>query len=95
VSEPDELDAVADELVARGLGEGVDFFVSGRSPVDLSSEYVGLRRRDDGSYEVWYRGDWGKDKTLVETPDFDVARQRFVDEAVTLAEGRWGRKVHR
>ena len=50
MSEHDELDAVAEELVSRGLGEGVDFFVSGRSPVDLSSEYVGLRRLDDGSY---------------------------------------------
>lgn len=90
-AEPDELDAVAEELTARGLGEGVDFFVSGRSPVDLSSEYVGLRRLDDGSYEVWSRGDWGKDTTLVETADFAVARERFVSEALTLAEGRWGR----
>lgn len=88
-----ELDEVAEELLARGLGEGVDFFVSGRSPVDLSSEYVGLRRLDDGGYEVWSRGDWGTDKTLVETPDFAVARERFVEEAVRLARGRWGRKV--
>lgn len=88
-----ELDEVAEELVGRGLGEGVDFFVSGRSPVDLSSEYVGLRRLDDGSYEVWYRGDWGKDKTLVESADFAVARERFVTEAVTLAKGRWGKRV--
>lgn len=96
MSEPhelDELDAVAEELISRGLGEGVDFFVSGRSPVDLSSEYVGIRRLDDGGYEVWYRGDWGKDKTLVETADFAVARERFVDEAVVLGKGRWGKRV--
>ncbi|SEB81937.1 hypothetical protein SAMN04489844_1126 [Nocardioides exalbidus] len=88
-----ELDEVAEELVSRGLGEGVDFFVSGRSPVDLSSEYVGIRRLDEGGYEVWYRGDWGKDRTLVETTDFAAARERFVAEAVTLAKGRWGRSV--
>ena len=88
-----ELDEVAEELISRGLGEGVDFFVSGRPRVDLSSEYVGLRGLDDGSYEVWYRGDWGKDRTLLETTDFAVARERFVTEAVTLAKARWGRKA--
>lgn len=91
----DELDQVAEDLRARGLGEGVDFFISGRSPVDLSSEYIGLRRLDEGGYEVWYRGDWGSDKALIETTDFAAARERFVDEAVRLAQGRWGNKVGR
>lgn len=91
----DELDEVAEDLRARGLGEGVDFFIPGRSPGDLSSEYIGMRRLDDGSYEVWYRGDWGTDKALIETTDFAAARDRFVDEAVRLARGRWGNKVGR
>lgn len=91
----DELDEVAEELRSRGLGEGVDFFIPGRSPVDLSSEYIGMRRLDEGGYEVWYRGDWGTDKALVETTDFAVARERFVAEAVRLAQGRWGKKVGR
>jgi hypothetical protein len=90
-----ELDELAEDLRARGLGEGVDFFVAGRSPVDLSSEYIGIRKFDDGGYEVWYRGDWGTDKILVEKADFDAAREVFVEEAVRLAQGRWGSKVGR
>lgn len=91
---PDELHEVAEHLRARGLGEGVDFHVAGRPvPGGLSSEYVGLRQRDDGSYRVWYLGDWGTERTFVETTDFSVARQRFVEEAVRLARGRWGSNI--
>lgn len=89
-----ELDEVAEHLLARGLGEGVDFYIPGRVPgLALSSEFVGLRAHDDGSYEVWYRGDWGADRVLVETTDFAVARRVFVDESVRLARGRWGGRV--
>lgn len=90
-----ELDELAEDLRARGLGEGVDFYVAGRSPGDLSSEYIGIRKFDEGGYEVWYRGDWGTDKILVERADFEAAREVFVAEAVRLAQGRWGSKVGR
>lgn len=93
---PAELDEVAERLLARGLGEGVDFYIPGRVPgLALSSEYIGMRKRDEGGYEVWYRGDWGADRVLVESGDLDEARQVFVEEAVRLAQGRWGNKVGR
>lgn len=93
-SSRDELDEVAEDLLARGLGEGVDFYIPGRVPgLALSSEYVGLHRRDEGDYEVWYRGDWGTDKVLAETTDFAAAREVFVEHAVRLAKGRWGRRI--
>jgi len=90
---PDELVEVAKHLRARGLGEGVDFYVAGRRvPGGLSSEYVGLRTLD-GTYRVWYLGDWGTERTYVETADWAVARSRFVEESVRLARGRWGRSI--
>ena len=86
---PDELVEVAEHLVARGLGEGHHFVVEGRPvPRGLSSEYIGVRALDDGSYEVWYSGDRGTPRTLVETPDWAVARQGFIDEVERLASGR-------
>lgn len=93
---PAELDEVAEDLRSRGLAEGVDFYVPGRVPgLSLSSEYVGMRKLDEGGYEVWYRGDWGVDKVLTETGDFAAAREVFVAESVRLARGRWGKKVGR
>jgi ADP-ribosyl-[dinitrogen reductase] hydrolase len=90
----DELHEVAEHLASRGLGEGTDFHVVGRPvPHGLSSERIGLAKRDDGTYRVWYVGDWGTERTFVETSDWSVARQRFVDEAVTLARGRWGSSI--
>lgn len=84
----DELDEVAEHLLARGLGEGHHFHVVGRAvPDGLSSELIGLRRLDDATYRVWYVGDRGAERTLVRTPDWAVARARFVDETETLA--RW------
>ena len=90
---PDELHEVADHLVARGVWEGYDFFVRGR-PVagGLSSEYVGLELRDDDSYRVWYSGDRGTPRSLVETADWSVARARFVDEAVALSRDGHGNR---
>ncbi|GAA1914132.1 hypothetical protein [Nocardioides hwasunensis] len=94
MADQDELDEVAEHLLARGLGEGTDFQVVGRPAADgLSSERIGLERRDDATYRVWYVGDWGSERTLVETADWAQARARFVDEAVTLARGRWGRSI--
>ena len=90
----DELDEVAEHLRSRGLGEGTDFYVAGRPlEVMLSSEFIGLRRLDDGDYRVWYLGDRGTERTLLETTDFAAARTLFVDEAVTLARGRWGSSI--
>lgn len=84
-----ELDEVAEHLIARGLGEGHDFYVAGRPvPDGLSSEYVGLHKLDDDAYRVWYLGDWGTERTLVETADWPTARDCFVDESVRLARGR-------
>ena len=86
---PEELVEVAEHLVASGLGEGYDFFVRGRPvPSGLSSEYIGLEQLDDGTYRVWYLGDWGQQRSLVESADWAVARARFVEESVTLAQGR-------
>ena len=86
---PEELMEVAEHLAARGLGEGYDFFVRGRPvPRGLSSEYIGLERLDDGTYRVWYLGDRGTPRTLLETEDWPAARSLFVQEAVDLARGR-------
>ncbi|MCF6376051.1 ADP-ribosylglycohydrolase family protein [Nocardioides KLBMP 9356] len=92
----DELDEVAEHLVSRGLGEGHHFVVHGR-PVrgGRSSEYIGLRVLDDGSYRVWYSGDRGTPRTYVETPDWAVARQRFVDEVELLGASRGDWKAPR
>ncbi|MET0524862.1 MAG: hypothetical protein ABWZ91_08680 [Nocardioides sp.] len=89
---PDELlDGLAEELTARGLAEQGDFYVTGRFPDQVpSSEHIGIRYAD-GQFRVWYR-DMGSSRTLVETDDFDAARERFVAESVALARGR-GRKV--
>jgi ADP-ribosyl-[dinitrogen reductase] hydrolase len=89
----DELHEVADHLVARGVWEGYDFYVRGRPvPGGLSSEYVGLEKRDDGSYRVWYSGDRGTPRSFVETADWKVARARFVDEAVALSRDGHGNR---
>ena len=62
-------------------------------PGGLSSEYIGMRVLVDGSYEVWYSGDRGTPRTLVETPDWTVARQGFIGEVERLASwrGDWRR----
>ena len=86
------MDELAEQLVARGLIEQADFFISGRKPGEMrSSEYIGMRELPDGGYRVWYP-DNASTKVLVETDDFEAARAVFVDEAVRLARGR-GRKV--
>ncbi len=85
------LDELADQLVARGLVEQGDFYITGRFPTQVpSSEHIGMRHRD-GLYVVWYR-DLGDSRTLEESADFATARDRFVREAVTLARER-GRRV--
>jgi hypothetical protein len=83
-----ELDQLADEMVARGLAEQVDFVVAGRRPGELrSSEYIGIREMPEGGYQVWYP-DNASTKVFIETDDFEAARAVFVDEAVHLAQGR-------
>ena len=85
------LDELADQLVARGLAEQGDFYITGRFPHQVpSSEHIGMRHRD-GRYVVWYR-DLGESRILEECADFATARDRFVGEAVKLARER-GRQV--
>ncbi|WP_254179952.1 ADP-ribosylglycohydrolase family protein [Nocardioides pinisoli] len=86
---PDELHEVAEHLVALGLGEGHHFLVEGRPvPGGRSSELIGLRKDDDGTYEVWYVGDRGAHRTLLETSEWSAARPRFVEEVARLGESR-------
>lgn len=87
------LDDLADYLRARGLGEQVDFYITGRFPDQVpSSEHIGLREHEDG-FRVWYR-DMGSKRVLVETDDFEAARTVFVDAAIALGRER-GRKIGR
>lgn len=87
------LDDLAEELTARGLGEQIDFYITGRHPDAIpSSEHIGARFAD-GAYRVWYR-DLGSSRTLVETPDFAAAREVMIREAIALGRGR-GRTIRR
>lgn len=87
-----QLDELAAYLTSRGLAEYGDFYIRGRvAGVAPASEIVALRRSDDGEYKVWYR-DMGVERVYVETTDFQVARDRFVTEAVALAASR-GRRL--
>ena len=86
------MDELAEHLAARGLIEQADFFISGRRPHEMrSSEYIGMRELPEGGYRVWYP-DNASTKVLIETDDFEAARDVFVEAAVRLARGR-GRKV--
>jgi ADP-ribosylglycohydrolase len=90
---PAELHEVAEHLVARGVGEGYDFFVEGRPvPHGRSSELIGLQPTAAGDYRVWYSGDRGTERTLVETADWALARARFVEEAVNLSRNGHGNR---
>lgn len=85
------LDLLAEHLVSRGLAEQGDFYVWGRFPNAVpSSEHIGIRFQE-GRYRVWHR-DMGRQVPLVETEDFEEARQVFIREAVKLARSR-GRRV--
>lgn len=84
----DELTHLAEELGRRGLGEQVDFYITGRFPdVMPSSEHIGITELGDGTYTVWYK-DMGRRRDLLETADFAAARQVFVRETEALASGR-------
>jgi hypothetical protein len=93
VSEPrrqvsDDLTQLAEELGRRGLGEQVDFSITGRFPdVWPSSEHIGITELGDGTYRVWYK-DMGVRRELLETADFIAAREVFVRETEALASGR-------
>ncbi|GAA4081981.1 hypothetical protein ACFFOS_27735 [Nocardioides kongjuensis] len=83
-----ELDQLAEEMVARGLVEQADFVVDGRKPDEMrSSEYIGIRGLAGSGYQVWYP-DNAIIRVFIETDDFEAARAVFVDEAVRLAKGR-------
>lgn len=82
------MDEVAEHLKSLGLGEDVDFYITGRTPGVLpSSEHIGMRADSGGIYTVWYR-DMGRTTEYIETTDFDLARERFVTEALRLSAGR-------
>jgi hypothetical protein len=88
VSDPLDLDALTAEMSAMGLGERVDFYISGRADSEHphSSEHIGLSYRDD-VYRVWYF-DTGRQRDLLTTSDADSARERFLQETIELAAGR-------
>lgn len=82
-----ELNALADELVRRGMSEGTDFFIQGhRDKVTVSSEYVALLR-DPGRFLATYN-DMGQETVLADTADLDEARAAFVRAVVNLGQGR-------
>ena len=88
MSEELDLDAIADEMSAMGLGERVDFYIANRAdPTTMhSSEHIGLSFRD-GEYRLWYF-DMGSRRSLLNTSDATAARRHFVDETIQLAAGR-------
>ncbi len=87
-----QLEELAEHLISRGLAEYGDFYIRGRhAGLVPASEIVGLRHTDEGEFKVWYR-DMGLQRVYVQTPDFQVARDRFVQEAVALAASR-GRRL--
>lgn len=81
------LQAAADEVRAAGAVPHTDHLVEGVMPQRGSSEIVGLRVSDDGTFEIYYR-DLGETSVLLRTPDPDQARQRFADEVFDLIGGR-------
>lgn len=92
VSDPDGLlDALAAELSDRGLIEHGDFYITGRGSGRPPSSEIVAMRFTEGNYRVWYR-DMGVSRTLVESPDFQAAREVFVREALRLARYR-GRRL--
>ena len=89
----EQMNEVAAYLRSRGLGEQIDFYITGRFPEEVpSSEHIGMREHADG-YKVWYR-DMGTKRVLLDTEDFEEARRVFVDEALKLGRER-GRKISR
>lgn len=85
------LDSVAEELLAMGLGEGGDFYVTGRENETAqcggrSSEHVGISYAE-GAFHVWYF-DMGRTRELLVTEDWAAAREAFVEHATVLAGGR-------
>lgn len=83
-----QLDAFAEEMLARGLQEFSDFYmphrvVMGRSPLP-ASEIYGIRWDEAaGGFRVYHR-DMGVKRTLMEGGSFDEARALYL-EMVTKA----------
>jgi hypothetical protein len=88
MSEELDLDALADEMSAMGLGERIDFYIGNRADSSTmhSSEHIGLSFRD-GEYHLWYF-DMGSRRSLLDTSDGTAARRQFLDETIKLAAGR-------
>ncbi len=77
------LDALADELAARGLVEFQEFFMPHRqtqaSP-PLASEIYGIRWDEEvGGYRIYYR-DMGVQRVLLERGSWDEARALYVEK---------------
>lgn len=76
------------DLESMGLLHGATFFVAEtEKPRGFTSETIRLYWNVDGEYEVYYR-DMGRDRELLRTRDFGIARERFVGEVLELARGR-------
>ena len=88
------LDELADELVAQGLVEFVDFYmphrvVVGQSPLPASEVY-GIRYDADApGFRVYHR-DMGVKRVLLEQGSWDEARTVYVDAITRLSP--FGRK---
>lgn len=80
------LDTLADELVAQGCVEFVDFYmphraVIGESPLPASEVY-GIRYDEDvDGYRVFHR-DTGLKKVLLEAGDWEDARALYVKKVI-------------
>jgi hypothetical protein len=78
------LDAFADELLAQGLQEFVDFYmphrvVMGESPLP-ASEIYGIRYDEEvGGFRVFYR-DMGVKRILMEHGTWDAARALYLEK---------------
>ena len=89
-----QLDAFADEMLARGLQEFLDFYmphrvVVGQSPLP-ASEIYGIRwDEESGGFRIYYR-DMGVKRTLMESGTYEEARALYL-EMVTEASP-FGRK---
>ena len=84
-SEDTRLAALAQECVDRGYVNGEDFKVDG-VPAWMGSEVIVLAVVGTG-FEVRYR-DMGRERVVLATADFAVARTVFLEEVAWLAAGR-------
>lgn len=89
------LDALAERLTSRGLGEFVDFYmphrVDGSSPLP-ASEIAGIRFDPEaGGFEVYVR-DLGATTVLTEGATWTEAEPAFVSAVDDLVDAHRGRR---